>query len=83
MSDDFYKHERCPACSAPPITVEELESILRRRRAAADPSLWQVGGPGGRTLYEGDRFVGSTVDPADAVRLAAANNRAREERAGR
>lgn len=58
------------------VTGAELASLLRRRRAVRYPAVWSTGGPANRTLYEGDRFVGSTVDPADATRIADRMNRA-------
>jgi hypothetical protein len=60
-----------------PLTDEEMASIVRHRAAKAFPNRWHVGGPAGRTLYCGERFVGSTIEPEDAnwlVTLANAEN---------
>jgi hypothetical protein len=52
------------------LTDEELATVVRRRRAKAHPHLWRIGGSlstDGHTIYHGERFVGMTINPADAA----------------
>lgn len=52
------------------LTDEEMATIVRRRRAKANPYLWRIGGSistDGHTIYCGERFVGMCVNPVDAA----------------